>query len=328
MELDLNALYQANLGRAPDAEGLAYWGGLLNSGMSAADVTNAFYNAAAQEVQGSTSGLSSGVASWDRDRIVNSMKFYDGIDDRFGSDYSFWNSAGDTRTTSAADRLNGLPGNYFDVSSGGGGTAAQPVQQPMPQQNLGMTQFGDPFQYNQKNPYLQQMADSIKSQVTENLNRSILPGLSSAAVATGGFGGSRQGVVEANALKDANNSLSNALTGMYFGDYNNAMNRQLGKYGADLNFYTAQRGQDLQQTALGANLLGQAMTGMLGQGQGIFNLGLTSQQAPWQSMANFGGVAQPFTGFGTTTGSTNGSSGAGFLGGAIGASQMYNLWQK
>ena len=40
---------------------------------------------------------------------------------------------------------------------------------------------GNPFAYNQKNPYLSQMADTIRSQVTDNLQRNILPGIGSGA---------------------------------------------------------------------------------------------------------------------------------------------------
>jgi hypothetical protein len=211
-----------------------------------------------------------------------------------------------------------------------GSVAQQPIQQPVQQatRNLGLSQtFGDPTKYDQKNPYLQQMSDSIKSQVTENLNRNILPGLGSAAIATGGYGGSRQGVVEANATKDANSSLSNALTGMYFGDYNSAMGRQLQQYGMDQNFYTAQRGQDLQQTGLGASIFQQGTQGMLGQGQGIYNLGLTQQQAPWQTLTGFTGVSSPYTGYGSTSGTQSGSAAAGALGGALGGAQLYNAWR-
>ena len=204
--------------------------------------------------------------------------------------------------------------------------------------------LGNPFAYEQKNPYLDQMSESITSQVTDNLNRNIMPGIRSSAVSSGNFGGSRQGVVEANALKDANQGLSNALTGMRFGDYNNTMGRQLQRYGqdqsynlglgnlalgnknSDQGFYTQQRGQDLQQVGLGASLFGQGNQGMLNQGQGIYNLGLTGQQAPWQSMNNFGNVSQPYTGFGSSSQNQSGSAGAGFLGGALAGSQAYNIF--
>lgn len=215
----------------------------------------------------------------------------------------------------------------------------------------------DPTRYDQQNPYLQQMGDSITSQVTDNLQRNIMPGIRSSAVSSGNFGGSRQGVVEANAIKDANQGISNSLTQMRFGDYNNTMARQAQRYGqdqgynlqlgnqdqsynlglgnlalgnknSDQGFYTQQRGQDLQQVGLGASLFGQGNQGMLNQGQGIYNLGLTGQQAPWQSMQNFGNVSQPYTGFGSSSQNQSGSAGAGFLGGALAGSQAYNIFSK
>lgn len=354
----------------------------------------------------------------------------------------------------------------------------------------GMVPLTDPTRYNQKNPYLDQMGDSITDQVNQNLSRNMLPQIGSQAVSSGNFGGSRQGVVEANAFRDANGQLANALTGMRFGDYNNTMQRQLQQYGmdqsynlgqgnlalgnknsdnsfalgqgnlalgnrqadqsyalgqgnlalgnktadnsftlgqgnlqlgnknsdqsynlglgnlqlgnknsdqsfelgqgnlqlgnktadnsftlgqgnlqlgnknsdqgfalgvgnlglgfqnsdnafalgqgnlqlgnkqADQGFYTQQRGQDLQQVGLGASLFGQGNNGMLSQGQGAYNLGLTQQNAPGQAMQGFNGVAGPYTGFGSTTSSQQGSQGAGFVGGALAGSQMYNIFSN
>lgn len=212
-----------------------------------------------------------------------------------------------------------------------GGTQAAAQSQFNPAQ----TQFSDPWNYNQKNPYLSQMADSIKSQVNDNLQRNIMPNISSGAQLVGGYGGSRQGVVEANALKDANQTLSNSLTNMYYGDYNNAMNRQLQKYGMDQSYnlglgglQLGNRNTDLNAVQLGANLVNQSNQGYLGQGQGIYNLGLTAQQAPWQTVNGMNSATQPYTGFGTTTSNNNGSAGAGFLGGAIAGGQLYNLYKQ
>jgi hypothetical protein len=177
------------------------------------------------------------------------------------------------------------------------------------------------------NPFQSQMFDAVTNQVTQNLNRNILPGLRSASTATGGYGGSRQGVVEANALNDANQGLSNALAGILYGDWTNSQNRNLSKYGMDQSFYTSQRGQDLQQTGLGASIFQQGMQGMLGQGQGIYNLGLTAQQAPWQTLTGFANTSNPYTGYGSTTQNQAGSAGAGFAGGAILGNQLYNIWR-
>lgn len=220
------------------------------------------------------------------------------------------------------DALTGIPT--------GGGTQAQ-----APQFNPAQTQFGNPFSYDQKNPYLSQMANTIKSQVNDNLTRNVMPQISSGAMMAGGFGGSRQGVVEANALKDASQQTANALTGMYYGDYNNAMNRQLQRYGMDQsynlglgNLQLGNRNADMNAVQLGANLFNQGNAGYLSQGQGIYNVGNTEQQAPWQAVNNFNSAAQPYTGFGNTSTNQSGSAAAGALGGALGAAQLYNIASK
>jgi hypothetical protein len=241
--------------------------------------------------------------------------------------------------------------------------------------------LGNPFTYT-PNPYLGEMAGTIRQQVTDNLQRNILPGIGSAAIAAGGYGGSRQGVVEANALKDANTGLAGALSNLYGQDYNNAMGRNLQKYQADQNynmglgnlglgfqnsaqnyalgmgglanqrygqdqnfalgmgnlglgyqnslqnFYTNQRGQDMQGLQLGANLFQQGNTGMQQQGQGLYNLGLTQQQAPWNVVGNYTNTVSPFTGFGNTSTNTPGNALAGGLGGALVGAQLYNIFNK
>ena len=205
--------------------------------------------------------------------------------------------------------------------------------------------FGNPFAYNQQNPYLDQMGQQVLGQLNENLFRNVLPQINSQAIMAGGFGGSRQGVVQANALRDLNAQGANALTGMRFQDYNNQLARQMQLRGIDQgfttnlgnlslgfqnsgqNFYTQQRGQDLQQLGLGASLLGQGTQGLLGQGQGLYGVGQTTQQAPWQVVNNAAGATSPFTGFGntTTTGGGNNPWG-GMLGGALAGAQFGRLF--
>lgn len=319
MALDINRLYQDNLGRAPDAEGFAHWNNMLNSGASPDDVRNAFFTSAAKEIQKDDSGLSADMDAWDENRIVDAMRLYGTNPAMQAANVgSFFKNGGDTVSTSASARLAGLD-SRFNPTTGAMTTA--PTASPTPPNVI-----GNPFEFSQKNPYLDEMSALITGDVTDNLKRNILPGIASSAMSVGGFGGSRQGVVEANALNDANKGLSSALTGMRFGDYNNTMSRQLQKYGMDQGFYTQQRGQDLQQVGLGASLFGQGNQGMLNQGQGIYNLGLTGQQAPWQSMQNFGNVANPYTGFGSSSQNQSGSAGAGFLGGALAGSQAYNIF--
>lgn len=194
----------------------------------------------------------------------------------------------------------GVQGNGMQ-GSGMGGIGAMPTGN-MP--NLGGGPMG------MQNPYLKDQSNAITSQVTDNLQRNILPGLRYGAMAAGGYGGSRQGVLEANALKDANSGLAGALSNLYGNNYQ--FDRNL-----NTNFYTAQRGQDLQQAALAASLLGQGT-------QGIYNVGTTQQNAPWNAIGNAAQVYSPFTGLGaTTTGSTSSGGGLqGIIGGALGGAQL------
>jgi hypothetical protein len=88
----------------------------------------------------------------------------------------------------------------------------------------------------ERNPYLDQMAQGITSQMNDNWSRNIAPTLRSGAMAAGGFGGSRQGVVEANALNDMNRSLGQNLTNLYGQDFTADRQRALQKYQADQGF--------------------------------------------------------------------------------------------
>jgi hypothetical protein len=220
----------------------------------------------------------------------------------------------------------------FGFSAGGG--YSQP-NQPQTAQQQAYT----------PNPYLAQQADAITQQVTGNLNRSILPQLRGGAQSVGGFGGSRQGVVEANALNDANQGISNALANLYGADYTNAMNRGLQQQSLDnsynlglgnlgLNaqnaqnsFYTSQRGQDLQQMGLGSQLAQSANQGYLNQGSGVYDVGSQYQNAPWQTMGNFNSAATPYTGYGATSTTSQGTNPwAQALGGAAMGAQLGRLF--
>jgi hypothetical protein len=156
----------------------------------------------------------------------------------------------------------------------------------------------------EKSPYLDQMATSITGQFNKNLTEGILPGIRGQAVATGGVGGSRQGIAEGQAIAGSQRGLADALTGMYSQDYQQDRARalqqyqadqgymlgnrgmdvnmrqqdigwQLGQRGLDLqgqglrdNFYTAQRGQDITRLGIGANLLGNTIGTLSGNSNG------------------------------------------------------------
>jgi hypothetical protein len=120
---------------------------------------------------------------------------------------------------------------------------------------------------------------------------------------------------------DANlfGNIYNANAGMV----NNMNNNDTARYSSDQNFYTAQRGQDLTQMTAGANLLNSGVDGAVKAGQGVYNVGNTTMQAPATMMTNYNNIMQPVlntTGTGTTT--AQGSQVAGATGGAIVGNQI------
>lgn len=254
-----------------------------------------------------------------------------------GTTASQWNAADAATSASAANQryntaaTSPAPTGFGGVGSASGSTAPVPAlssNTTSPSASPGsLTQGVNVNQYT-PNQYMSQWQDTITNKLTDNYNRNVAPSIRSGAMAAGGYGGSRQGVVEANAMKDLNGSISDALTGAQFQDYTNAMNRNLQQYGLNQNFYTAQRGLDLNQTQLGANLYNLGNQGYLSQGSGLYNLGTSQQQAPWQVINNGNAALGQWSGYGTTTSANSGGGTQGLLGGALGGAQLANLFTK
>lgn len=76
------------------------------------------------------------------------------------------------------------------------------------------------------NPYLNQQIDAIGADIGRNLNNNVLPGLRSQAIASGGFGGSRQGIAEGLAAQGANQQLAAQAANIRANAYEAAQNRQ------------------------------------------------------------------------------------------------------
>lgn len=200
------------------------------------------------------------------------------------------------------------------------------------------------------NPYLEGQANAITQTATQNLKQNILPGISSGAIAAGGYGGSRQGVAEANAIGQTNQGITNSLANLYGNAYQADQNYNLGlgalglqnqgqRLNYDLgqgslglqnqaqnyNFYTQQRGLDQSGAQLGANLYSLGNLGFLGQGQGISGIGNTVQQAPWTPAQNAGNIFSQFSGLGgAQTSSLQGNPISGAIGGGIAGAQIGN----
>lgn len=78
------------------------------------------------------------------------------------------------------------------------------------------------------NPYLQQQIDAMSQNMARNVNENVMPGLRSEALASGQYGGSRQGIAEGLAMSRMNQDLAPAITNLLGGSYENAQNRMFG----------------------------------------------------------------------------------------------------
>lgn len=232
---------------------------------------------------------------------------------------------------------------------GGGGGSGMTVSTGN-NQAPGMSGGGGGSYMGQTNPYLQQQMDAVTKTMTGNFNRNVLPSISSQAMAAGGFGGSRQGVIEANATNDFNQALGGALAGLGNSAFGQQLQYDLGRRNNDLGYYNAgnsynlglgnlglgyagldrQINNDNNSWALqGANLANNAWNQLMGNNQTGLNAGNTIQNTPLNYLNNFGNLINGIgSGFGTTTGtgSTQGNPLLGALGGAQLGGQIGNLW--
>ena len=208
-------------------------------------------------------------------------------------------------------------------SSGGaswGGSAA--TSTPYGGSTLGSSISGTSLQ---ENPYLKQMGDYLTSQMTDAFNTKVAPQISRGAVLSGGFGGSRQGVIEANANNDLQNNIGAALANLYGNGYNTATsydlglrNNQLGYDNLDRNINNDNLGWQLQGANFGLGLYNQLLNNDTNQ----YNTGTTVQNAPMNYWQNFTNQANALgNGYSTTTGTQN--YGSNPLLSAYGGSQMF-----
>jgi hypothetical protein len=191
----------------------------------------------------------------------------------------------------------------------------QPQQQP---QNLGIGGSYNP----QQNPYLGQMGRDIGSQMFDNWSRTQMPSIRSGAMAAGGFGGSRQGVVEANGMNDMNRQYGQALTSMYGNDWSQQQGRNLQQQGLNNSYDLGLRSSDLGFANLDANInqnnfgnqmqaanFGMGVYGMMnGMNQQGINSGTQMQNTPLDYQKYFTNSANATGGMGGTQTGTVGSS--------------------
>ena len=167
--------------------------------------------------------------------------------------YKDWSGGrgGDTQAnrTEAQNYLSGIgigSGAANDAYSAYKGPQQQ-QQPPQQQQNLGMGGGG----YNPgQNPYLRQMGVDVGNQMFDQWSRNTLPSIRSGAMAAGGFGGSRQGVVEANGINDKQRNYGQALTSMYGNDWSQQQGRNLQQQGLNNSYDLGLKSNDLQNRSV------------------------------------------------------------------------------
>ena len=344
----INSLY-ASIGKTPDMidqQGRDFWGGQMAGGN---DITQQFYNSAASVYQNNAPSPyqaqnDAGFQNYTGNLTPDQVSQYNNTYANSGYQGSAtWDAmrpelrAGimsgnvDVNTLSAEQRAaipssqtmygapdNNHPDGMGPSPTGGGGSSVN-------------------LQSYQQNPYLAQMGEGLRTQFTGFMNDGLAANRGN-AVASGGVGGSRQGIAEARTMTDAGKGFDSALAGLYGNDYQAQMGRNLQQYGLDQNYRLGQRGLDLGfQNSNNSYNLGLGSLDLQGRGQDInnyntnrqldqsgaviganlYNLG---QQGPWNTLNNANGLASPYTGNGTTTSNT--SSGGGAAGAAGSTSPM------
>lgn len=101
------------------------------------------------------------------------------------------------------------------------------------------------------NPWIGQAADSAMARLNDNFKEQIMPSIASNAVATGGVGGSRQGVAEGIAAKGLAQAQGDMLASMYLQGANKAIDQQNTGTGMALSQQQANNSNQLQKAGLG-----------------------------------------------------------------------------
>jgi hypothetical protein len=355
-QADITNAYQTTLGRAPDAAGLAYWQGQNDlSGFSSAAAPEMAIKSAYQSSFGRPPEQA-GYDYWTNQSAGNAGFNYDAAIKAGAQGYDVNARDDTTRAGIGASGANVEAANLRYNSDTnqwsnyeGPTAAATPMADPNAYtRNPYLDQMANDIQ-RRSGQALDLGLSSIRSNAVGvgglgGSRQGVAEGLAIAG-ANDNLSGNLAGLLGGDYTNSMNRNLQRygidtnaAMTRSsldlqrYGVDTNAAITRSgqdLQRYGVDTsasltnqgqmqNFYSTNRGQDLQQLGLGAQLYGQGNAGFLGQGQGMFGLGSTQQQAPFNVLNNANSAITPYTGYGgTTTGA--GQYGGGFSGAAGGA---------
>lgn len=241
-----------------------------------------------------------------------------------------------------------------------GGVSVDPTKMRQAQGVLDPTQSLQRFMTGEIDTrYLDPQAEAIVNRMTQNTMQNVMPGIRSGAVASGQYGGSRQGIAEGLAASQLQEDIAPALTGLYGQAFENAQQRAYGtstglnqqaqeiaqqnaanelakqqfnaQLGMQRNVQELQRqGQDIstRQAGLGAlQSLGEWNRGeadrAIAASQGLLDTSLMPQGYQQANFTNYANLINSLSGLGgqqVTPLSKN--AGAGILGGAVGGSGL------
>lgn len=156
----------------------------------------------------------------------------------------------------------------------------------------------------EKNPFLKGMAESATRDATDNYRRTILPGIDSAAISQGAYGGSRSGVATGVAAGEADKNIRDTYAGLYGQNYA----RERGIMGETPQMY----GMANQLALAPAQAMGAAGGEVQGWQQQKVRDAMSKwnelKTAPWSGLQGLAGILQGFMpGFQQSTQSTPGA---------------------
>lgn len=159
-------------------------------------------------------------------------------------------------------QLNGIMGATGANAANTQGQVGQVMQQGQQQTNPGLNFMTSGQVLNpNSNPALQQAIQGATRPIVDNFQNNVLPSISQGAVASGGFGGTRQGIAEGLAGKALNTQVGDVASQMMNQNYQAG----LGAMSAGLNTSVANTNSQ-GNLALGAGQLGQQSLGQMMQG--------------------------------------------------------------
>ena len=203
------------------------------------------------------------------------------------------------------------------------------------------------------------MFDSASRRLSENFNRSVLPGINRNASAAGQYGSSRQGIAQGLAAQGLGNSMADMGANMYGNAYNQAQGNMLGAANAITGANTqlagaamsaggaqaaaaanerlgmARLGEDARQYDLGYglnayNAAGNMFNNTLGTqanlGLGTINAANGANNYGWGQLGSLAGIINPMANMGrqeSTPYYTNPYAGA--IGGAVAGGNLWNM---